>query len=89
MPEFRPLVNERWLAFKQPTQRIDVSIEQCRAWTLENNLDLHVAMVDPEIAATLINEEEAAFERTLAPKVGGLDHLLDAEAYEALISKAH
>ena len=43
-------------------QELEISIEQCRAWTLENNLDLGVSLMDPEIAATSITEAEARFE---------------------------
>jgi outer membrane protein TolC len=42
--------------------RLEVSIEQCRAWALENNLSLKVAMLDPAIAGTRLSEEEARFE---------------------------
>ncbi|MCH8006211.1 MAG: amidohydrolase family protein [Planctomycetes bacterium] len=43
-------------------QELEISIEQCRAWTLENNLDLQVSLMDPQIAATSITEAEARFE---------------------------
>lgn len=43
-------------------ERMDVSIEEARAWTLENNLDLKVSMIDPQIAATAVSEQEARFE---------------------------
>ncbi len=41
---------------------VAVSVEQCRAWTLEHNLDLRVALIDPAIAQTVLSEEEARFE---------------------------
>jgi outer membrane protein TolC len=41
---------------------LEVSIEQCRAWTLENNLGLRVALIEPEIAETFVSEEDARFE---------------------------
>lgn len=44
--------------------RIAVSLEQCRAWTLANNLDLHVSLIDPVIANERLSEEEARFEAT-------------------------
>jgi outer membrane protein TolC len=50
---------------------IEATIEQCRAWTLEHNLDLKVALMDPEIAETAISEEEAAFESTFVGRVAG------------------
>ncbi|MHC4218083.1 MAG: TolC family protein [Planctomycetota bacterium] len=43
-------------------EQLEVSIEQCRAWTLKNNLDLQVALIAPEIAGTFISEEDARFE---------------------------
>jgi outer membrane protein TolC len=43
---------------------VTVSVEQCRAWTLENNLDLRVSLVEPVIAAENVGIEEAAFEAT-------------------------
>lgn len=45
-------------------EQVAVSVEQCRAWTLENNLDLRVALVEPVIAAQQVGIEEAAFEAT-------------------------
>lgn len=41
--------------------RVEVSLEQARAWTLENNLDLRVALVDPVIANESVTEEEGRF----------------------------
>jgi outer membrane protein TolC len=43
-------------------ERLSVSIAEARAWTLENNLDLRVALIDPSIAVTSVSEQEAAFE---------------------------
>ncbi len=53
----------------------DVSIEQCRVWTLENNLDLKVAMIAPEISVTAVSEEEARFESAFFARM----RLSDAE----------
>ncbi len=39
-----------------------VTIEQIRAWTLENNLDLRVALIDPAIANENVSAEEARWE---------------------------
>ncbi len=47
-------------------ERLEVSIEQCRAWTLTNNLDLKVSMIDPQIATTFVSEEQAQFEALLS-----------------------
>ncbi len=47
----------------KPAQReIGLSIEQCRAMTLANNLDLKVQLIAPAIAAQRVSEEEAKFE---------------------------
>lgn len=45
-------------------EKIELTIEQCRAAALANNLDLKVALVNPAIAAQSISEEEARFEST-------------------------
>ncbi|MEC9373340.1 MAG: TolC family protein, partial [Planctomycetota bacterium] len=41
---------------------LELTLEQARAWTLANNLDLRVALINPEIANQRVTEEEAAFE---------------------------
>jgi outer membrane protein TolC len=41
---------------------IEISLEKCRALTLENNLDLTVQLIEPTIAAELVSQEEAKFE---------------------------
>lgn len=43
-------------------ETVEVSLAQARAWTLEHNLDIQVALFDPQIAGTAVSEEEAAFE---------------------------
>jgi outer membrane protein TolC len=47
---------------KPPQREIGLSIEQCRAMTLTNNLDLKVQLIAPAIAAQKVSEEEAKFE---------------------------
>jgi outer membrane protein len=47
---------------KPPQREIGLSIEQCRAMTLTNNLDLKVQLIAPAIAAKRVSEEEAKFE---------------------------
>lgn len=42
-------------------EEVALSIEEARAATLANNLDLKVALVDPSIQAQSVSEEEAAF----------------------------
>ena len=41
---------------------ISLTIEQARVWTLENNLDLSVSLMDPTIADQTVGEEEARWE---------------------------
>ena len=48
---------------------LEISIEQCRAWALENNLDLQVALIDPTIANEQLSGEEAKFEATFTSDV--------------------
>jgi outer membrane protein TolC len=47
---------------KPVESEIKLSIEQCRAMTLKNNLDLKVQLISPAIAAQQVNIEEAKFE---------------------------
>jgi outer membrane protein TolC len=47
---------------KPAEKEITLSIEQCRAMTLKNNLDLKVQLIEPTIAAKQVSEEEAKFE---------------------------
>jgi outer membrane protein TolC len=41
---------------------MEMSLEECRALTLRNNLDLQTQLIAPTIAATRISEAQAAFE---------------------------
>lgn len=43
-------------------ERVELTIEQVRAFTLSNNLDLQVALFQPTIAEQVLDEEEAKFE---------------------------
>jgi len=45
-----------------PTKELELTLEECRALTLENNLDLKVQLVNPSIAAERVSEQEAQFE---------------------------
>ena len=45
-----------------PPKELSLSLEQCRALVLENNLDLEVQLINPSIAAERVSEEEARFE---------------------------
>ena len=41
---------------------LEISLEECRALTLENNLDLKVQLIGPAISAERVKEAEAGFE---------------------------
>lgn len=43
-------------------ERVSVTLDQVRAWTLENNLDLRVVRIDPIVSRLRVTEEEAKFE---------------------------
>lgn len=45
-----------------PPEEIKLTLEQCRALALENNLDLKVQLIAPAIAAQRVSEQEARFE---------------------------
>lgn len=45
--------------------RVDVTIEQARAWTLANNLSLQATLIDPAIANQRITAEEGAFDTVI------------------------
>ncbi|HLO41301.1 MAG TPA: TolC family protein [Phycisphaerales bacterium] len=45
-----------------------LTIEECRASALTNNLDLKVAIVDPAISAQTLSREEAKFENTFVTR---------------------
>jgi outer membrane protein len=52
-------VNE---ARKVPPKELKLTLEECRALTLENNLDLKVQLINPALAAERVSEQEAQFE---------------------------
>jgi len=45
-----------------PAKQMDLTIEQCRALALENNLDIKVQLLSSAIAGKKVSEEEARFE---------------------------
>jgi len=45
-------------------ESIDLSLEECRKNTLERNLNLKIAVVDPAIASERVSEEDARFNGT-------------------------
>jgi len=54
-----------------PPAELEITLDQCRAWALENNLDLRVALVAPSIAQETVTQEEARFEALF---FGNLDY---------------
>lgn len=46
-------------------ERVPVTIEEARAWTLANNLNLQAALIDPAIANQRITAEEGAFDAVI------------------------
>jgi outer membrane protein TolC len=49
-------------ANQTPPENLELTLEQCRALVLENNLDLKVELISPAISAERVSEEEAKFE---------------------------
>ncbi|MDX9912270.1 MAG: TolC family protein [Phycisphaerales bacterium] len=48
--------------------RVPLTLEECRAAVLENNLDLRVVLVDPALAQERVSQEEAAWEATFTTR---------------------
>lgn len=61
---------EKRLSPLQTRERIAVSLEEARAATLSNNLEIKVSLVDPAIAAERLREQEARFEAVFTPRAG-------------------
>ena len=57
--QVRPDIND---VNEAPATELALSLEQCRALTLANNLDLKVQLINPAIAAERVSEQEAQFE---------------------------
>ena len=49
---------------------IELTLEQCRALAMENNLDLKAQLISPAIAAERVSEQEARFEAAFFSNVG-------------------
>jgi outer membrane protein len=49
-------------ANEPPPEKLELSLEECRALALENNLGLKAQLISPAIAAERLSEEEAKFE---------------------------
>jgi outer membrane protein len=50
--------------------KVELTLEECRAAALANNLDLKVALIDPTVAASRVSEEEARFEAAFTLRAG-------------------
>ena len=78
---------------KVPPEELELTLEQCRALAMENNLDLKVQLISPVIAAERVSEEEARFEaaffsninysKTDMPGVSFLDEITGSQADSA------
>ncbi len=53
-----------------PEKELTLTLEQCRALTLGNNLELKVQLINPAIAAQRISQEEARFEAAFTASGG-------------------
>jgi outer membrane protein TolC len=51
---------------KVPPTEIELTLEECRALTLENNLDLKVQLINPALAAERVTQQEAQFEASFS-----------------------
>jgi outer membrane protein TolC len=60
---------ERADANEPPPQELSLSLEQCRALTLENNLELKAQLISPAIAAEQVDEAEAVFESAFTSNI--------------------
>lgn len=49
----------------RPREHLDLTVATLRAETLRNNLDLDVTLLDPQLARTVVSEEEAKFDATI------------------------
>ena len=56
----RPIIDMN----ETPAETLELTLEQCRAMALQNNLELQATLVDPTIAAEQVKEQRAMFEAT-------------------------
>jgi len=52
-----------------PAETLELTLEQCRAMALQNNLELQATLVNPTIAAERVKKERARFEATFTAGV--------------------
>ena len=53
----------------EPPEELELTLEQCRAITLENNLDIKVQLINPAIAAERVSQQEAQFESAFSANI--------------------
>ena len=51
-----------------PPEKLELTLEQCRAMALEDNLDLKIQLINPAIASARISQEEARFEAAFSTR---------------------
>ncbi len=56
-------------ANEPPPAELELTLEECRAMALSNNLELKAALIQPTIAAEQLSEEEAKFESSFFANV--------------------
>ncbi len=60
--EEQPTINSILDLPEEAPKKVDLTLEECRALALENNLDLKVQLISPNIAQESVNAERAKFE---------------------------
>ncbi|MEN8126751.1 MAG: TolC family protein [Planctomycetota bacterium] len=60
--EVQPTVTSILELPEETPEKVDLTLEQCRALAMENNLDLKVQLIAPNIAQETVNTERAKFE---------------------------
>lgn len=69
-PDAAPDINQPRTSPLAALERLTVTLEDARAATLTNNLDLQVSKIEPTIAAERLREQEAKFEAVFTPRAG-------------------
>ncbi len=60
--EVQPTVTSILELPEEAPEKVDLTLEQCRALAMENNLELKVQLIAPDIAQETVNAERAKFE---------------------------
>ncbi len=60
--EVQPTITSILELPEEAPEKVDLTLEQCRALAMENNLDLKVQLIAPTIAQETVNAERAKFE---------------------------